>query len=68
VIFFMAACGDDPEELFGRQGFRLSVDPESRVAVFFAIAERKDLLQRKEAAEEVFPPERILSDVVPLQL
>ena len=55
VVPFQAACGDDPEELFGSQGFRLSVDPESQMAVFFADAKRKDLLQVEEATGDVFP-------------
>ena len=55
VISFQAAGGDDPEELFGSQGFRLPVNPESQMAVFFANAERKDLLQMEEAADNVFP-------------
>jgi hypothetical protein len=46
---------DDPEELFGSQGFGLSVDPESQVAVFFANAERKDIFEVQGAAGDVFP-------------
>jgi len=53
VISFQAACWDDPEKLFGSQGFRLPVDPESQKAVFFADAEPKDLLQMEEAAHDV---------------
>ena len=55
MVPFQAACGDDPEELFGSQGFCLSVDPESQMAVFFADAERKDLLQVEEAAGDILP-------------
>jgi hypothetical protein len=55
MIAFQTACWDDPDGLFGSQGFRFSVDPESQVAVFFADAEGKDLLQVKEAAGDVFP-------------
>ena len=55
MVPFQTACGDDPEELFGSEGFRLSVDPESQMAVFFANAERKDLLQMEEAAGDVLP-------------
>jgi hypothetical protein len=55
VIPFKAACGDDPEELFGSQGFRFPVDPESQIAIFFAAAERKDLLQMQEAAGDILP-------------
>jgi hypothetical protein len=55
MIPFQAACWDDPEELFGSQGFRLSVDPESQMAVLFADAKPKDLLQMEEAADDVFP-------------
>ena len=50
-----AACWDDPEELFRGQGFRLSVDPESKMAVFFADTERIDLFQMEEAADDVLP-------------
>ena len=53
MIPFQAACWDDPEELVGSQGFGLSVDPESQMAVFFADAERKDLLQLEEATGDV---------------
>ena len=45
VIPSQAAGWDDPEELIRSQGFRLSVDPKSQVAVFFADAERTNLLQ-----------------------
>jgi len=55
VISFQTACADDPEELFGSQGLRLPVDPESQMAVLFADAERKDLFQIEEAAGDVFP-------------
>ena len=55
MISFQTACADDPEELFGSQGLRLPVDPESQMAVLFADAERKDLLQMQEAADNVFP-------------
>jgi hypothetical protein len=55
MIAFQAACWDDPEELFGSQGFRLSADPESQMAVFFADAERKDLLQMEEATGDILP-------------
>ena len=55
MVSFQAACGDDPKKLFGSQGFHLPVDPESHMAVFFANAERKDLLQMEEAAGDVFP-------------
>ena len=55
MIPFQAACWDDLEKLFGSQGFRLPVDPESQMAVFFADAERKDLLKVQEAAGDVFP-------------
>jgi hypothetical protein len=55
MVPFRAACGNDPGELFGGQGFRLPVDPESQMAVFFADAERKDLLQMEEAADDVLP-------------
>jgi hypothetical protein len=55
VVVFQAAGWDDPEELLRSQGFCLSVDPESHVAVLFADAERKDLLQIKEAAGDVLP-------------
>jgi len=54
VVPFQAACGDDPEKLLRSQGFRLSVDPECQMAVFFANAERKDLLQMEETADDVF--------------
>ena len=53
VVPFQAAGWDDPEELFGGQGFRFSVDRESQMAVFFADAERKDLLQVQEAAGDI---------------
>ena len=33
MVPFQTACGDDPEELFGKQGFCLSVDLESEMAV-----------------------------------
>jgi hypothetical protein len=46
---------DDPDEFFGSERFHLSVDPENQMAVFFAEAERKDLLQMEEAADDVFP-------------
>ena len=36
-------------------GVRGSVNPESQVAVFFANAERKDLLQMGEAAGDILP-------------
>jgi len=55
VISFQTACADDPEELFGSQGLRLPVDPESQMAVLFADAERKDLLQMQETADGVLP-------------
>jgi len=55
VISFQTACWDDPEELFGSQGFGLSVDPKSQVAVLFADAERKYLLQIEEAADDILP-------------
>jgi hypothetical protein len=55
MIPFQAACGDNPEKLFGGQGFRLSVDPDSQMAVFFADAEGKDLLQIEEAAGNILP-------------
>ena len=55
VISFQAACWDDLEELFGGQGFRLPVDLESQVAVFFADAERKDLLKMQEATDDILP-------------
>jgi hypothetical protein len=51
MIAFHVAGWDDPANLFGSQGFRLSVDPESQVAAFFADAERKDLLRVEEATE-----------------
>jgi hypothetical protein len=53
VISFQADCWDDPEKLFGSQGFRLSEDLESQVAVFFADAEPKDLLQIEGAAAAI---------------
>jgi len=53
MVRFQAACWDDPEKLFGSQGFRLPIDPESQVVVFFANAERKDLLQLEEATGDV---------------
>ena len=55
MIPFQAARWVHPEELLRGQGFRLSVDAESQVAVFFANAERKDLLQVEEAAGDIFP-------------
>jgi hypothetical protein len=55
MIAFQAACWDDPEELFGSQEFRLSVDPGGQIAVLFTNAERKDLLPAEEAADDVFP-------------
>jgi len=55
VVPFQAACWDDPEELLGSQGFCLPVDPESQVAVFFPNAERRNLLQLEEAADDIFP-------------
>jgi len=55
VVPFQAACGDDPEELFGSQGFGLSVDAEGQMAVLFADAERKDLLQIEEATGDILP-------------
>jgi len=55
VVPFQTACWDDPEELFGSQGFRLSVDPESQMTVFFADAERKDFLQMEETTDNVSP-------------
>jgi hypothetical protein len=55
VISLQAARWDDPEELFGSQGFRLPADPESQMAVFFANAERKDLLQAQEATGDILP-------------
>ena len=53
VIAFQAAFGNDPEELFGSQGFGFSVDPDGQVAVFFADVERKDLLQVQEEADDI---------------
>jgi hypothetical protein len=58
AIRFVGVCWfwrDDPEKLFGSQGFRLSVDPESQMAVFFPNTEPKDLFQVQEAADNVFP-------------
>jgi len=55
VVPFQTACWDNPEKLFRSQGFRFPVDPESQTAVFFANAERKDLLQMQEAADDVLP-------------
>ena len=55
MVSFQTSCWDDPEELFGSQGFGLSVNAESQVAVFFADAERKDLLQVEEAAGDILP-------------
>jgi hypothetical protein len=55
VVPFQTPCGDDPEELFRSQGFGLAVDPESQVAVIFADAERKNLLQVQEAADDILP-------------
>jgi hypothetical protein len=55
MVPFQAACGDDLEKLFGSQGFRLPVDPQSQMAVFSADAERKGLLQLQEAADDIFP-------------
>jgi hypothetical protein len=55
MVPFQTACGDDPEELFGSRGFCLPVDPESQVAVIFADAERKDLLQIEESACDFLP-------------
>jgi hypothetical protein len=40
---------------FRSQGFRVPFDPESQMAVSFADAERKDLLQIEEATGDVFP-------------
>jgi hypothetical protein len=48
-----AACGDNPEELLRSQGFRLSVDSESQMAVFFGDTEGKDLLQIEETAGDI---------------
>ena len=50
VVPFRAACWDDQEKLLRSQGFCFPVDPESQMAVSFADAERKDLLQMEEAA------------------
>ena len=55
MVPFQAARWDDPEKLFGSQGFRLSVDPESQMAIFFANAERKDLFQMQETAGNILP-------------
>jgi len=55
VVPFQAAGWDNPVKLFRSQGFYLPIDRESRMAVFFADAERKDLLQIKEAADDVLP-------------
>ena len=52
---FQAACWDNPEKLFRSQGVRFSVDPESQMAVRFADAEGKDLLQMEETADDIFP-------------
>jgi hypothetical protein len=55
MVAFQTACGDDPEKLFRSQGFCLSVDPECQVAVFFADAERKDILEVQKATGDVLP-------------
>ena len=55
MVPFQTACWDDPEKLFGSQGFRLPVDAESQMAVFFADAESKDLLQVQEATRDILP-------------
>jgi hypothetical protein len=55
MIAFQAAFWDDPEELFGSQGLRLSFDPECQVAVFFADVEPKDLLERQDVAGDILP-------------
>ena len=56
MVPFQAACGDDPEELFRSQGYGLSVDLESEMAVFFADTEHKDLLQIiEEATDDILP-------------
>jgi hypothetical protein len=55
MISFEAACRDDPEKLFGSQGFRLSGDPEGQMVVLFANSECKDLFKVKEATGDVFP-------------
>jgi hypothetical protein len=55
VVPFEAASWDDPEELFGSQGFRFSVDSESQMAVSFPDIERKDLLRLEEAAGDILP-------------
>jgi len=55
MIAFQTACWDDPEELFGSEGFCLSVDAESQVVVFFANAEPKDLFEVQEAADDILP-------------
>ena len=41
LISFQADGWDDPEEPFGGQEFRLSVDPESQMVVFFLNSEPK---------------------------
>ena len=53
MVRFQVARWVHPGELFGSQGFRFPVNPESQVAVFFANAERKDLLQLEEATGDV---------------
>ena len=55
MVPFQAACWDDPEKLFGSQGFRLPVDPESQMAVLFADAEPKDLFEMQKAACDFLP-------------
>ena len=55
MISLQAACRDDPEKRVGSQGFRPSVDLECQMAVFFAGAEPKDLLQMEEAADDDLP-------------
>ena len=55
MIPFQAACWNDPEQLVRSEGFGLSVDPESQMAVFFADAERKDLHQMQEATDDILP-------------
>jgi hypothetical protein len=55
VVPFQTPCGDDLEELFRSQGFGLPVDSESQVAVIFADAKRKDLLDAQEAMGDILP-------------
>jgi hypothetical protein len=55
IIAFQTAWWDDLEKLFGSQGFGLSVDAESQMAVLFGNTECKDLFQVEEAADDVFP-------------